>query len=388
MIDSSSDSSRWSLPFELGRSVVSCNAPYGSGGLGRHFAEIIDDLRWRSLLQSYFSGAAAKGQPGEGVVLPDPMFDLMARWTPLRFSRGWLNHLHGDRHDRRVANEMSAAAETFIGFGNQSLRTFGAAKKLKFKRLGLVAANSHAANVRRQHARALRDHPLDRSWLNDAQFEKTLKEYEAADIIICASDYTHQTMVEAGVDERKLVRFRYAAHPRFKPAAVRSPSSRFRVVYCGSVTPMKGVPVLIEAFRRLTMPDAELCIVGGTSNRQMRQYMTAAIAKDRRICMAPADPLPILQEASAYVHPSYEDGLAYSPMESLACGVPVIVTEDTGMKQHVREGVNGFIVPTGKWEPILERLDFLVRHPLQWKAAALEAATSAPAQSVEVTRFG
>jgi len=34
----------------------------------------------------------------------------------------------------------------------------------------------------------------------------------------------------------------------------------------------------------------------------------------------------------------------------------VIVTEDTGMKEYVEDGVNGYVVPTGNWEAILERL--------------------------------
>jgi glycosyltransferase involved in cell wall biosynthesis len=80
--------------------------------------------------------------------------------------------------------------------------------------------------------------------------------------------------------------------------------------------------------------------------------------------MAPGDPLPALRRADVYVHPTYEDGFAYSPMEALACGVPVIVTEDTGMKEHVVEGVNGYIVPTGNWEALLERMEHVLNHPL------------------------
>ena len=43
-------------------------------------------------------------------------------------------------------------------------------------------------------------------------------------------------------------------------------------------------------------------------------------------------------------------------MEAMMCGVPVIVTEDTGMKENVIEGENGYVVPTGSWEAILEQM--------------------------------
>jgi glycosyltransferase involved in cell wall biosynthesis len=74
--------------------------------------------------------------------------------------------------------------------------------------------------------------------------------------------------------------------------------------------------------------------------------------------------LPHLQQADVYVHPSYEDGFAYAPMEALACGVPVIVTQDTGMKEHVNEGVNGFVIPTGNVAAIAERLKAIRHTPL------------------------
>jgi hypothetical protein len=33
-----------------------------------------------------------------------------------------------------------------------------------------------------------------------------------------------------------------------------------------------------------------------------------------------------------------------------------VVTEDTGMKEYVHEGVNGYIIPTGSIDAILESL--------------------------------
>jgi len=64
-------------------------------------------------------------------------------------------------------------------------------------------------------------------------------------------------------------------------------------------------------------------------------------AEDRRITISPGDPLPHLLRAAVCVHDSYEDGFAYAPAEALACGVPVIVSEDTGMKDLVDPAAPG-----------------------------------------------
>ena len=49
-------------------------------------------------------------------------------------------------------------------------------------------------------------------------------------------------------------------------------------------------------------------------------------------------------------------------MEALACGVPVVVTEDTGMKEHVEDGVNGWITPTGAVGALLKIITHLREH--------------------------
>ncbi len=79
----------------------------------------------------------------------------------------------------------------------------------------------------------------------------------------------------------------------------------------------------------------------------MSRYIAAACARDPRIRVAPGDPLPHLRRASLCVHGAYEDGFAYAPAEALASGVPVIVSEDTGMKELIGSEAEGLVVPTG-----------------------------------------
>jgi glycosyltransferase involved in cell wall biosynthesis len=71
-----------------------------------------------------------------------------------------------------------------------------------------------------------------------------------------------------------------------------------------------------------------------------------------------------LQRSDVLIHPSYEDGFGYAPVEALATGVPAIVTEDTGMKEYVVPGQNGFIVPTGSVDAVVTALEHLLRYPL------------------------
>jgi glycosyltransferase involved in cell wall biosynthesis len=61
------------------------------------------------------------------------------------------------------------------------------------------------------------------------------------------------------------------------------------------------------------------------------------------------------------VHPSYEDGFAYAPAEALACGVPVLVTEDTGMKELLEDPRAGLVLPTGDFAALREAINAAYR---------------------------
>lgn len=342
--------------------TLACNAPYGSGGLGRHLAELVEYWRDRHDLCRYYTTVVPAEDPA-GQEMGVPFLSPLFRYTPLRFSPGWQNHLNGDWFDRAVARQLQPG-HTLVGFNGQALHSFRRATQLGYERLELLSANSHTCHVAHQHQLALHTYPIEGSWLNGAQQQKTIQEYEQCDRIYVASEYTRQSFLRQGIAAEKLQRFFFRPAARFQPTASLPPDRPFRIVYTGSLTVMKGIPVLLEAFSRLSEA-AELTLVGNSGTRGMRRYLQGWLRRDRRIRIAPGDPLPHLQAAHVYVHPSYEDGLAYAPLEALACGVPVIVTEDTGMKDYVQPGENGFVVPTGSWEAILNRLEWVQQHPLR-----------------------
>jgi glycosyltransferase involved in cell wall biosynthesis len=68
-----------------------------------------------------------------------------------------------------------------------------------------------------------------------------------------------------------------------------------------------------------------------------------------------------------YVHPTYEDGFGYAPAEALACGAPIIVTEDTGMKELVRPGGGRAGDLNGDLEALIGALEATYRR--EWAGA-------------------
>lgn len=343
--------------------TLASNSAYGHGGIGQHFAQLVEEARDTGTLGTYYCPVPKENDPS-GVSLPIPSWhDWLTRYTPLRFDPGWKSHILNDLYDRRVTSALKAPVDTFTGFVGKSLHTFRTAEDLGAQRLELIAANAHVATIRDRHDVAREQTGISDSWLNSAQQRKTLREYDAADVIYVHSEYARQSFIEAGLPAAKLRRTYLAVDPRFRPPAIRHDDGIFRLVYVGRVDATKGIPLLLDLFSRLPMK-AELTIVGSWGTRQMRRYVTTRIQGDARIHVAPGDPLPALQAADVFVHPTFEDGFGYAPMESLACGTPVLVTADTGMQEYVTEGKNGFIVPTGDLDAMLARIVQIHRAPL------------------------
>lgn len=342
----------------LARHIIACPAPYGVGGLGQHLRCIVEEARASGLLDRYF---CSRGQQNDSLAheVSGPIARWISQYTPLRLSPGWKSLLGSASFDCNVARRIPHG-DLLSGFAGSSRDTFVRAREIGYSRLELEAPTCHVAKVLAQHESARTAWPIEEGWLNSAHARRAIDEYRLADQIVVSSEYAKASFIAAGIEPGRLRRRRLRVDDRFVPAVTRSLDGVFRVVYTGALTVVKGVPVLVKAFEMLH-GNAELTLIGGWTTRSMRRYLQACVQRDRRIGIRSGDPLLHLQRADVYVHPAYQEGLGLAPLEAMACGVPVIVSEDTGMKEYVKEGIDGYLVPTGDSEALCERLEMMYR---------------------------
>jgi glycosyltransferase involved in cell wall biosynthesis len=340
-----------------GRVVVSCSTPLGVGGLGRHLQEAMQALERRGtpgacICDPADAGASARARR------------LAAAAGPLtRRSPAWSTWAANVAFDLDAARRPPAA-EHLIAFNGSALLQQRAARRARMRSVSLMSANSHLRRVVRLHARAHKQYPLERSWATRL-LARNLAEYALADRIYVSSRHAWESFVEEGLPEDLLALFPLTPHPRFVPAPrARGAAGSFDVVYAGSLSVVKGVPLLIDAVRRLALPDLRLVLTGGWATRGMRRFVQRACAEDARISVHPGDPLPHLQDAALCVHPSYEDGFGYAPVEALACGAPALVSENTGMKDLIDPGHNGLVLPTGDLDALTQAIEAAYRGEL------------------------
>jgi glycosyltransferase involved in cell wall biosynthesis len=347
-----------------GRVAVSCSAPLGAGGLGRHLDEIAAALARAGRAGDSLSGssrgaASASALRGWAPAGEHPRLSGALARAPLPISPGVRTRAFMSDFDAYAAARLPGA-EHLIAFNGQALSQFRAARRGGYRSLTLVSANSYIRQVARRHAEARRRYPLEGSW-TARLIERNLAEYDAAERIYVASSYVRESFLREGFAPERLVDFPLTPDPRYA-ARTRPPrGGRFEIVYVGSLAVHKGVPLLIDAVRRLPAADIRLVLVGGWGTRGMRRFVQRACAADPRISVSPGDPLERLRGASLCVHPAYEDGFAYAPAEALACGVPVLVSEDTGMKELIDAPRTGLILPTGDLGALTEAIEAAYR---------------------------
>src|SRR5207247_2040670 len=71
----------------------------------------------------------------------------------------------------------------------------------------------------------------------------------------------------------------------------------------------------------------------------------------------------LLRRAWAVVYPSPKEGWGISNVEAAACATPALASDSPGLRESVRHGETGFLVPHGDLRALAERMAALAAHP-------------------------
>jgi glycosyltransferase involved in cell wall biosynthesis len=194
-----------------------------------------------------------------------------------------------------------------------------------------------------------------------------LDEIATCDYLHAWSKFTQTSFVASGFPmERVFVVAPGQVLASFYPAneAERTESGgAFRVISVGQISLRKGQVHLLEAWRRLHLPNADLTLIG-----RMDEEIEPIIKRYEDIFthigfVRNSELRSHLIRSSILVAPSIEDGYALVVGEALACGIPVITTTNTGAADCIRDGVNGYVVPIASPEAIMEKVLAIYRDP-------------------------
>jgi glycosyltransferase involved in cell wall biosynthesis len=137
----------------------------------------------------------------------------------------------------------------------------------------------------------------------------------------------------------------------------------FRVCFVGRVELAKGAGYLLQAWRRLALPNSELVLVGDVKPEMRSLLRTYADSTVRTlgVLAAPAV-MQRYRESDLFVFPSVNEGLAQVLLEAMSSGLPVVASDHSGADDLVTEGKDGFIVPVRDVERLAEAILWCYQH--------------------------
>jgi glycosyltransferase involved in cell wall biosynthesis len=217
-----------------------------------------------------------------------------------------------------------------------------------------------------------------KEWVPDPSMYWHLKELKECDYVLIPSEFVKASFIENGWEEEKLILVLYGVDlNKFRPSDKRR--GPFRAIFVGFVQLRKGIQYLLEAWESSNLPEAELLVVG-----RIMEDCKDIVKKypcNNSIKFLGRTPNIPYQKADVFVLPSIEEGSAKVTYEAMACGLPSIVTYNTG--SVVRDEVDGFVIPIRDVKALADKIRYFYDNTQEVKRMGKNARKRAEAFSWE-----
>ena len=193
------------------------------------------------------------------------------------------------------------------------------------------------------------------------------------DKIICVSKAVERYFLEKRVSQKKLVAI-YKGHDiswyqnpvSIDLAEFGVPKNVFVVGCVANMRPVKGVPVLIEAFRNIDshLP-IHLVLVGDIRDDAVKTLLSDPVFQGRiHLTGYRKDAPAVIAKANVFVMPSIKrEGLPKALIEAMSQGVAPVVSDVGGMPEVVRHQKDGLVVPPSNPKLLAEAILHLYNNP-------------------------
>jgi glycosyltransferase involved in cell wall biosynthesis len=191
-----------------------------------------------------------------------------------------------------------------------------------------------------------------------------------ADVVFALSGFTRDELVDwLGVEPSRVHVAHWGVHEAF--AAVRRPAAArlTRLVFYGSLQPIKGVLDAIEALGRVAAAghsDWTLRIAGAGDEEGPRRAAERWGIADRITWLGRLDHTALARElawAQAAILPSHSESFGLAICEAQAAGLPVVAYRTGAVPEVVADGATGWLVEPRRVDLLAESIARLMNDP-------------------------
>jgi glycosyltransferase involved in cell wall biosynthesis len=203
------------------------------------------------------------------------------------------------------------------------------------------------------------------------------EEYNAADRLLCPSDFVAQTFLEKGFSKEKLARHQYGfdeklCYPNDKP---RNASGGLTVLFAAGCAPRKGLHYALEAWLKSSAHKQGTFLVVGEFIPGYAEKLAPMLSHPSVKRLGFRKDLPdVMRSSDILVLPSIEEGSALVTSDARGCGCVLLVSDAAGaICKHME---NALVHRPGNVETLAQQMTLLDENrPLLEKLRAASLAT-------------
>ena len=184
--------------------------------------------------------------------------------------------------------------------------------------------------------------------------------FKGADLFLAPSAFVANELKLRGISEQQITIVEFGVDlQNNKPSSIlHSKKEGLDFCFMGNVNRRKGVSELLEAWSggEFSRDRLHLC---GRVNADVTPSLSSAL--DNVILPGFVSSFDYLSKCDIFVLPSWMEGSAKAVYEAMSCGLPTIVTPNTG--SIVRDGIDGFVIEAGDVSALKKKMLWFKENP-------------------------
>lgn len=269
---------------------------------------------------------------------------------------------------------LNTKVDMVVCYENAALQTFREAKSMGMMTI-LDAASVHHATQDRYFK------PQESELAHARIIARKEKEIQLADHILCVSNFAKQSYIDGGVNGKKISVCSMGVDPgQFRSReGGHSHREKRRFLYVGNASPLKGLRLLASAVKELEKLGCnfDVTIIGCNPGIEGIQSLGRLSQEDLSEAFNDYDVL---------VMPSLFESFGRVALEAMACGLPVIVSDNAGVSELVVEKINGLVFATGSVDALVDKMKWFCDNLANYESMSQSARCTALKNSWDLYR--
>ncbi len=191
--------------------------------------------------------------------------------------------------------------------------------------------------------------------------------YRFTDKIIFESKYSYDIFIDKISDKDKqklIINYNGVIQNQNIKIKILKPNTTIKISSFGLHRHLKGHDLLIKAISILIKKgyNISLTIYGQGEEKENLTTLIHSLKLEEYISLHPfvADSSKYMLQSDIIVHPSRFESLPYTPIEAMNLGIPVVVSDAGGLKEIVKDGVNGLVFRGENFEQLANKIETLI----------------------------